>query len=92
MDELAKLYIRRDGKKYRVKVFQNSVGIERQEPTHGSNRLFERTPLPVLTRQQFTDSEWVAEAAAFCWELDAWDVDRLRLLVDTYEQMERREG
>lgn len=92
MDELAKLYIRHDGKKYRVKVFQNSVGIGWQEPTHGSNRMFERTPIPMPTRQQFTDSEWVAEAAAFCWELDAWDVDRLRLLVDTYEQMERREG
>lgn len=40
MDEIAKLYISRDGKTYRLKVFTQSVGIERQP--QGENILIAR--------------------------------------------------
>ena len=42
MDELAKLYINDDGRAYRIKVFENMIGIERQQP-HGDNRFYDRT-------------------------------------------------
>lgn len=46
MDEIAKLYLIRNGNLYRLKVFKRTVGIESQSPP-GSNLLFERIDYPV---------------------------------------------
>jgi hypothetical protein len=46
MDEIAKLYIIRNGNLYRIKVFRQTIGIESQSPP-GDNLLFERMEYPV---------------------------------------------
>jgi hypothetical protein len=45
MDELAKLYFKLDGLTYRVKVFDNTLWIERQPG--GDNLAFERSQWPI---------------------------------------------
>ena len=43
-DELATLYLDYEGQRYRIKVFQNTVGIERQP--NGENLLLEKEGRP----------------------------------------------
>lgn len=40
MDEIAKLYVRVDGSVYRIKVFETTVGVERQP--NGDNKFYSR--------------------------------------------------
>lgn len=42
MDEIAVLYFTLSGKTYRIKVFETSIMLERQAPTHGENASYRR--------------------------------------------------
>jgi hypothetical protein len=55
MDEIAKIYIRNLYGKYRIKIFEKSVGIERQSPRE-DNVLFERLGYPALYDEN--DGSW----------------------------------
>jgi hypothetical protein len=55
MDEIAKIYIRNRYGKYRIKMFEKSIGIERQSPRE-SNVLFERSRYPKLYDD--SDGSW----------------------------------
>jgi len=55
VDEIAKIYIRNLYGKYRIKVFEKSIGIERQSP-HEDNVLFERSHYPKLYDD--SDASW----------------------------------
>jgi hypothetical protein len=46
VDELAKLYFRLDGQRYRAKVFERTAWLERQSPV-GDNLCFERSQWPI---------------------------------------------
>lgn len=55
-DWIARLYVFQDGKLYRIKVFEKTVGIERQQPT-GGNELFNRDDFMVYSLP-FEAWEW----------------------------------
>ena len=71
-DYLAKHYIVRPTGHYRIKVFQQSVGIERQSP-RDMNLLFKRAEYPV----------WDAEAR---YPMAEWKLKEIDRLVVAYEQ------
>ena len=66
MDEIAKLYLDYEGKRYRVKVFENTVGIERQP--NGQNVLLSKADYP-------DDAARVYNADTGAW--DYWALGRL---------------
>jgi hypothetical protein len=45
MDEIAKIYIMQQGNIYRIKVFEKTIGIERQDPRE-DNVLFNKADYP----------------------------------------------
>jgi hypothetical protein len=70
MDEIAKLYIEYEGKRYRVKVFENTIGIERQP--NGENILLAKAEHPDDAGQVYNV------------ESGAWDYWALGLLLKHY--------
>jgi hypothetical protein len=71
MDEIAKIYLHKNGKVYRVKVFEKTIWIERQRP-HGDNLAFDR-------------SHW--NYRGLYWQEDsAWNLDALNELITDYER------
>ena len=55
MDEIAKIYLRNLYGKYRIKVFEKSIGVERQSPRE-DNVLFARLMYPTLYDER--DASW----------------------------------
>jgi hypothetical protein len=70
-EEIAKLYLRYEGKVYRFKVFPKFVGVERQPG--GTNRLYEMASEPI--------ADTVYEPNTLVWDYAA-----LARLIDFYEK------
>jgi hypothetical protein len=62
MDEIAKIYVMDSGNLYRIKVFEKSIGIERQDPRE-DNVLFPKTDYPRVY--------WTEYSA---WNIDVLDI------------------
>jgi hypothetical protein len=62
MDEIAKIYIMDNGNIYRIKVFEKSIGIERQDPRE-DNVLFPKADYP---RVYWTEYQ--------AWNIDVLDI------------------
>jgi hypothetical protein len=70
MDELAKLYIRRDGKTYRFKVFENIITIEQQP---GGDNI-------VMDKGDGDNASMV-----YSPDTGIWDYDALSQLIEAYQ-------
>jgi hypothetical protein len=75
MDEIAKLYVRfPDGRVYRIKIFEKTVGVERQRPQYGDN---------ILLSKEGDDGQHAAHV--YDAETGIWDIYSLQQLVALYE-------
>jgi hypothetical protein len=69
MDEIAKIYIEEYGNVWRIKVFPKSIGVERQQPQHDDNLLFDKSEFPNLYNEG----------------LNAWNIQVIDALISHYE-------
>lgn len=70
-EEIAKIYLRYQGKVYRIKIFPKFVGVERQPG--GANRLYETASEPL--------ADIIFEPNTLVWDYTA-----LARLIDSYEK------